>query len=121
MQCIRAGFIANIAQKSFSIGMSSPNYSSCVEEYIYPRDSAVLCKVSIDFYIESIDCFVTSPMCGIYIHKTTSSSEMYIHYWLGQTYRLLVGDVQVDRSAQGVCFVSYSLYIVIPLYTSAGV
>jgi hypothetical protein len=32
-----------------------------------------------------------------------------------------VGDVQVDRSAQGVCFVSYSLYIVIPLYTSGGV
>jgi hypothetical protein len=31
-----------------------------------------------------------------------------------------VGDVQVDRIAQGVCFVSYSLHIVIPLYTSGG-
>jgi hypothetical protein len=53
--------------------MSSPNYSACVEEHIYCRDSAVSCKVSIDF-------FVTSPMRGIYINKTTSSSEMCIHY-----------------------------------------
>jgi hypothetical protein len=71
--CIRVGFIANIAQQSFPIGMSSPNYSSCVEENIYRRNSSVSWKVSIDF-------FVTSPMSGIYINKTTSSSKMCIHY-----------------------------------------
>ncbi len=56
-----------------AIGISSPNYNTYVPEHIYWRDSAVSCKVSIDF-------FVTSPMCGIYINKTTSSSEMCIHY-----------------------------------------
>jgi hypothetical protein len=69
----RAGFIANIAQQSFPIGISSPNYNDYVQEHIYCRDSAVSCRVSIDF-------FVTSPMRGIYINKTTSSSEMCIHY-----------------------------------------
>jgi len=55
------------------IGISSPNYNAYVQEHIYWCDSAVSCKVSIDF-------FVTSPMRGTYINKTTSSSEMCIHY-----------------------------------------
>ncbi len=34
--------------------------------------------------------------------------------------QVVSADVQVDRR-HGVCFVSYSLYIVTPLYTSGGV
>jgi hypothetical protein len=57
MTCIRAGFIANIVQQSFPIGMSSPNYNSRVQEHIYWHDSVVSCKLSFDFS-------VTSPMSG---------------------------------------------------------
>jgi hypothetical protein len=55
------------------IVISSSNYNAYVQEHIYWRDFAVSCIVSIDF-------FVTPPMREIYINKTTSSSEMCIHY-----------------------------------------
>jgi hypothetical protein len=72
--CIRAGFIANITQQSFPIGMSSSNHNSCVEERMYWCDSTVSCKVS-----RSLRYFTDTWN----IHqqdKMTSSSETCIHY-----------------------------------------